>query len=361
MRLPFAVASMAATLVSVSAAFAPLQVARSPQCPCRGSMLHMSTEDSAERITPPVALRCLSRQEVVDKLNGVPVFSVVNGADQMVATPEGAEEALTCCFYLEIQDAQAALEKLQKANPRALVKIATTPLGTAFALSEWPNRNGFDAATPSVGRGSPTDDADADSLDAKYDNFEIDDGDAADFEDESDRPALRLQAAAAEVESVRGLLKRSPVPPLLRRRNVLQGPIPLFGSDAIRFQLPVAEDDSACEEGSATTLTPLFFRRGDLLAAWAASGGTADSLPAVQVTDLRTVAWQMLYEREQDWRPMLFVAPEPAIDFVKEQQAELEAAAAAEAEQVSAAPAGVQLPNGVQLNKADVQGMIFGD
>ena len=317
-------------------------------------------------VSPPVGLRCLSRQEVVDKLNAVPVFSIVNGAEQMVQTPDKESGELACRFYLEIDDAKAALQELRSNNPNAMIDVAVTPLGTAFALCEW--------QTPieeSLGAAGTEDIA----ADDEYFGDDDDDDDDDDFGDAGDGAGgvseasieLRLQAARAEMESVRGLLKKSPVPPLLRRRNVLQGPIPLFGSDQIRFQLPQDPDpdpdrsqirfqrpagtaaaaDAADEKEEESTMLPLFFRRSDLLVAWAASGGSIDALPAVQVTDLRTIAWQMQFDRNQDWRPMLFVAPEPAIDFVKQQQQQEQAAAAAAA----AAP---------KLSAADVQGLIFG-
>ena len=68
-------------------------------------------------------------------------------------------------------------------------------------------------------------------------------------------------------------------------------------------------------------------------------------MPPVQVTDLRTLAYQMQYDTEQDWRPMLLVAPDPAIEYVRERQAAAEAAEAAKA---------------ASLSRNDVQGLIFG-
>ena len=43
-------------------------------------------------------------------------------------------------------------------------------------------------------------------------------------------------------------------------------------------------------------------------------------MPEVQVTDLRTLAWQMQVDGAQDWRPLLFVAPQPSIDYVQRAQ-----------------------------------------
>ena len=334
-----------------AAAYVPIHAWASERS-CRTSRRLRCLVDESP-VNPPVGLRCLSRQEVVDKLNAVPVFSIVNGAEQMVQTPDKESGELACRFYLEIDDAKAALQELRNNNPNAMIDVAVTPLGTAFALCEW--------QTPieeSLGAAGTEDIA----ADDEYFGDDDDDDDDDDFGDAGDGAGgvseasieLRLQAARAEMESVRGLLKKSPVPPLLRRRNVLQGPIPLLGSDQIRFQLPAgtaAAAAAADEEEEESTMMPLFFRRSDLLVAWAASGGSIDALPAVQVTDLRTITWQMSFDRNQDWRPMLFVAPEPAIDFVKQQQQQQQEQEQAAAAAAAAAP---------KLSAADVQGLIFG-
>mmetsp|Transcript_16448 Transcript_16448/g.42190 ORF Transcript_16448/g.42190 Transcript_16448/m.42190 type:complete len:339 (+) Transcript_16448:18-1034(+) len=317
-------------LASACAGYRP---AGSHQAGWRGLVQHhmrcIIVANEADPITPPVALRCLSRQDVVDKLNAVPVFSIVNGADQMLATPD-QEGELTCRFYLEIDEAQRACESLQVANPRTNLQLAITPLGTAFALSEWRRSMDDEVASQSSGARRR---AEGDGMDDYDDEEDVED------DDDVDATEVQLQASVDEVESVGSLLKQSPAPPLLRRRNTRKGPIPLFGSDALRFQLPMEGSDEV------RPMTPLFFRRSDLLSAWAASGGTPDKLPSVQVTDLRTVAWQMQFDAQQDWSPMLFVAPEPAIDFVKQQQEEL---------------ANAQPTPDVKLTAADAQGLIFG-
>ena len=45
-------------------------------------------------------------------------------------------------------------------------------------------------------------------------------------------------------------------------------------------------------------------------------------MPPVQVTDLRTLAYQMQYDTTRDWRPTLLVAPEAGVEFVRQQQQE---------------------------------------
>ena len=70
-------------------------------------------------------------------------------------------------------------------------------------------------------------------------------------------------------------------------------------------------------------LTPLFFRRSDFYAAWEASGGDVAALPPVQLTDLRTLAYQMQFDATQDYRCMVLVAPEDSIRLLQRQEAML--------------------------------------
>ena len=87
-----------------------------------------------------------------------------------------------------------------------------------------------------------------------------------------------------------------------------------------------AENDEDAKAGGGTraTMTPLFFSRRDLQAAWEASVGVApkEALAEVQVTDLRTLAYQMQYDTTQQWRSILLVAPEASIAHVLAQQQE---------------------------------------
>lgn len=196
---------------------------------------------------PPLGLRVLTREELLDKLNAVPVFSVVNGAQQMLATPDETSGAPFCRFYLDVSEAQVALAELRDANPRVLIELAVTPLGTAYALSEWGDVDDVEAGgvagSDLSSRAEDDDGWDDDDLDDEY----LGEGSSG------DRPevTVRLQAAQAEVDSVGDVLGRSPVPPLLRRRNAREGPIPLFGSDLLRFQLPA---DAASDAGTQTAL-----------------------------------------------------------------------------------------------------------
>lgn len=295
----------------------------------------------------PVPFAPLSKQEIVHKLDAVPVFSVVNARQEMVASA-GPDGELNGCFYLDLTEAKADLQALQTANPRARLTLATTPLGTAFALSEWqsmPAASRFDkpgsgermirdasrrARQPRpAGAGASPDDPD-DIREALTDEAE------RMTEAASSAAKVRLRPIQAELAAVAEMLEaESPCPPLLRRRNRISGAVPLYGSDELRITRPASESEQLQAEGAAVneveTLLPLFLRRADARAAWLASGGAEADLPPLQLTDLRTLAWQMQTEGAQDWRPIVLVAPSDSIAHVEEEQRASIAAAALEA------------------------------
>lgn len=281
-------------------------------------------------LSVPVPFRPLDQQEIVDKLDAVPVFSVVNRNREMF--PEHAEDdELYCRFYLDIGAAQRKLSEMQSANPGLPLSLAVTPLGTAYALGEWlpvmdstptpsPKRGGL-ADILSGYAGAGEDDEAVERVDT--------DGKRIDVE-------LRIVADEAEVEVVGAILEQSPTPALVRRRNRIAGPVPLFGSDELRFTTRPnvgagAAASSLNEEGFAgsdgdDTFTPLFLRRSDYLAAWLASGGTDDNVPAAQVSDLRTLVWQMECESAYNWRQVVLVAPRESIDFAVQVERQRESA-----------------------------------
>ena len=111
------------------------------------------------------------------------------------------------------------------------------------------------------------------------------------------------------------LAENAKSPPQVQERNARDGPIPLFGADAIKFQLPE-------EEGGE--MTPLFFRRADMRNAWLASGQDAASMPDAapvmtprevfssdpsRVTDLSLRLWRSPTLLPRSPRPLGAAAP----------------------------------------------------
>ena len=338
--------------VGVACRARPLRLSTSEQPVWEGQPTAETDTSAAAGV--PIPFRPLDRQEVVDRLDAVPVFSVVNSDQMMLPSRPANDSALSCTFYLDLADARLALASASELNPGMALSLAVTPLGTAFALSEWqqppPALDDDDADTAArqgvaqilretiSGSPPPAPSAAASTSASTSASAEI---------------RLRLQANQAEIDAVRHLLAASPTPPLLARRNKLEGAIPLFGSDEIRFA-PRKEEGRGAEEGAEEGaedgaaveedyLLPLFLRREDLLSAWVASGGAAETPPPIQATDLRTLAWQMECDSDRNWRPILLVAPDESIAIVEQMQQKPTAAA--------------PTPS---LSKADALGLIFG-
>ena len=77
----------------------------------------------------------LTRQEVVGLLDSVPVFNIVNNDGRIVGTlDENGEEAVR--WWADVDEAGSALVVAQLKHPDMPLRLAVTPLGTAFALSE---------------------------------------------------------------------------------------------------------------------------------------------------------------------------------------------------------------------------------
>ena len=230
----------------------------------------------------------------MEKLNQVPVFGIANGDEQLMAAPDPESGTPVITFHLDITEAQASLASIQAANPSAAMQLTTAPLGTAFEMSK-----------------QRTEDV-----------------------------IVRLQPSQAELDGVRKTLGFS------KDEGFGDQPIPLFGSDELNFEIPQGP-----ENPSGGEMTPLFFGVSDFRAAWAASGQPADRLPGLQLTDLRTLAYNMEHDTSKDWGPILLIAPEASIEFVKGQ--EEEAAPKGEEEEPKA-----DVPD---LTAEDVQALLFGD
>ena len=77
----------------------------------------------------------LTEQEVVDKLDEVPVFHIMNADRKLLPVPDGSGG--TCLrFYADPAEAQAVLDSVQALNPDVTLHMGVTPLGTAFALTQ---------------------------------------------------------------------------------------------------------------------------------------------------------------------------------------------------------------------------------
>ena len=81
----------------------------------------------------------LQRQEVVNLLDSIPTFNIVTIADtRIVGTVDGeeADEGECVRFFTDPDEAGSALVVAQLKKPDVPLRLAVTPLGTAFALSQ---------------------------------------------------------------------------------------------------------------------------------------------------------------------------------------------------------------------------------
>ena len=209
---------------------------------------------SLRRARAPVSL---DKQEVLEKLNAVPVFAVANGAGQLMSTvSEFAETAApVITFYLDIADAKASLAFATADDPSAGVQLTVAPLGKAFTMK-------------------------------------------------SSDVTVQLQPSQAEYNSIRADLGFSSAD---ESEGTMQL-IPLFYSDELKFE-------SASDPENPST--PFFFGLGDYRAAWVASGLAADKLPAVQLMDLRKLAYQMENDASDAWRSSVLIPSEAGIEFIE--------------------------------------------
>ena len=81
---------------------------RAPRC---APVVCQQPPPTTPQPSPPIALRSLDRQEVLDKLNAVPAFGIVNGAEQLVAELDEEGNPTSCCFYLDVDEAQSQVHR----------------------------------------------------------------------------------------------------------------------------------------------------------------------------------------------------------------------------------------------------------
>jgi len=217
---------------------------------------------AAEKAALQVAL---TQQQVIDKMNAVPVFRVIHRVagdkgyfvcTRTPSDPEGHPGLPT--WYTDLDDAQKALEATQAACPDESFEITPTPLGVAVALSEgWANG----------------------------------------------QKSFRIQGSQSVLDGLSG--KEHKVPEdLAAKMNPSTGPIPLFSLRTLATE----------------TVHPVFFSREDLARTWKAAGRDLDDLPGddeLTTTDLRMLVVRTLATKN-DWRPLKFVPPEASVAFCNE-------------------------------------------
>eukprot|EP00966_Prymnesium_polylepis_P054997 1271298-Prymnesium_polylepis.1 len=149
----------------------------------------------------------LSRQQIVEKLNQIPTFAVVNAQKQLVPINMDTEDSAdSVAWYTDHTDAKGALAVAKAQNPDDELRLGVTPLGAAFAMVQgWTASN---AASP-----------------------------------------LRLQPSQLLATTFAG---------------VLQEQLETQGIDAGGWRMPIF----SCDELQSPRMLPLFLSRADLAATW---------------------------------------------------------------------------------------------
>ena len=258
---------------------APEPAATTPRAPPipPPSQPPLSSEQPPPQPPPPAA--ALSQTEIMQKLNSIPTFCILNGDSNIVgmASDQGGE---TCVWFTYADDARAMLALCREQNPDVpALHLGVTPLGLAFALA--------------VGW--------ADS------HFVGD---------------LRLQGQQATVEAT---------------KEALTEQVAAQGLDVGTWTLPVF----CCDELSSATVMPVFLQRHDLVQAWVLSGRPKEAVPEnLSVMDLRVLVHQMQTDAFA-WSTVQFVGSPGAVALVREAKAaaaEVARHRAAALEPLAAAP-----------------------
>jgi len=219
----------------------------------------------------------LSRQDVAEKLNGIPCFCVVDATKQFVPLRIQDRAGLTedCCFFWsEPVEAKHALAQAmsQRSETESSLGLATIPLGKAFALCE-----GWAEAGTSTGQPCK----------------------------------FQLRAHARLVEEVRPQLTRQ-----LEHAGLdpAGGVFPLF----------------LCEELTTDTVMPIFLSRVDVVSTWEAAIAQAgrDVSKATPPSKITVLDLRMLARRMQsggmDWSIVTFVGTDRAFQLMHETQKKCE-------------------------------------
>jgi len=208
----------------------------------------------------------LSREEIVDKLNDIPCFCIMQSDGSVISLPDpqGSEGDECCTWFTDASEAQATLRKVVVANPSLSgLKLASHGLGHYLTMSDsWPTA--ADAPAPSAG----------------------------------DAPRLKLQGMRGVADAVG--------PQLI---NALKGE----GLDPGSWQLAcfIAEELAQSTTGGQQVLLPVFLNPNDVRAAYAQRSIPAKALEEVRVMELRQLL-KLMTEATPDavnpWRAVKFFA-----------------------------------------------------
>lgn len=228
--------------------------------------------------------RALSRQEIVDKLNEVPVFCITNLDGNVIGmrAADGAGKPMVC-WFTDAMEARALLDAAQKSSEASL-RLGCHGMGAVFTQC-----NGWGAADaePTEAGAAPTAQSEA--------------GEAVE---------LKLQGSHKLIADTSPQLRE-----LLASQSL----------DAGCWQLPIF----MCKELQSTQIVPVFLHPADLSATWIKSGGTEENLPKnLAMMDIRMLVKEMQVD-SSPWELIHFVVSPESIKLADELRKAKEAEAVA--------------------------------
>lgn len=252
-------------LLVVQAATATLAPTRRSGGPVVNTCLRVRGGEAAPPEAPP--RNALTREEITEKMNAIPVFFIANDKGGMVGVRGKDDGKEAICWFTDAQEAKAILEVMREHNPDVELHLGVHGLGTAFRICKgWPEDD-----SPSLQAGSSP------------------------FTGE-----LRLQGNMP--------LTKETTP---RLKEMLSD----AGIDAGAWQLPIF----LCEELQSSSVLPVFLSPADLAATWEKSGRKKEDMPeGITMMDLRMLVAQMQTEGPNPWRAIHFVASQAAYELVRE-------------------------------------------
>lgn len=231
----------------------------------------VAAADGSVKVPPN---RALSRREIVEKLNEVPVFCIVNEDGGVVGmrpqTESGEAGKAAVCWFTDALEARALLEAAQKSAPEATLRLACHGMGSVFTQC-----GGWGAGAEGEGTSPPSAAVNGESVD------------------------LKLQGSHKLVQDTS---------PQLRELLAQQG------LDAGCWQLPIF----MCKELQSVQVVPVFLHPADLSATWMKAGGTEENLPKnLAMMDVRMLVKEMQLATSP-WELIHFVNSPEAIKLSQE-------------------------------------------
>ena len=79
-------------------------------------------------------------QEIINKLNAVPTFCILNGRENIVGLKDPSDptgQLEVCCWFADPAEAKQTLAAAKEANPELSeqLHLGVTPLGVSYAIA----------------------------------------------------------------------------------------------------------------------------------------------------------------------------------------------------------------------------------